>query len=214
MIAHLTPRIYNQFTDVNIELESVYFPDFALTLSGETDLALRKPYPNKCFHVACKRKGSKAINGILLNINKKPEDFTMITTWIMDEIHILTHEVIYTIIDKEFDYITDNPCAWYSTRDGLPSRWGDIVEVPALYQPSMNILFHERDKAREHLVTDTFDEGILIHRKQNFACMTVERERLFANKYLLHSERMPQIDDAFVIASMNMQAKQNHDSPF
>lgn len=214
MIAHLTPRIYNRFADVNIELESVYFPEFALTLYGETDLALRKPYPNKCYQVACKKKGRKAINGILLNTNSIPEDFTMVTTWNMDGLHTLTHEVKYTIIDKEFDYITDNPCAWYSTSNSLPSRWGDIYEVPALYQPSMNVLFNERDIEREHLVTDTFDEGILIHRKQNFVCKTVEHDRLFNNKYLHYSDRMPQIDDAFAVESRNTLVKPNHDSPF
>ncbi|WP_255653935.1 DUF6012 family protein [Arsenophonus apicola] len=70
MLLHLSPRYYLRYSDVQLDLIDVSVPELNLTLKGGVDIVARTPYPNKCYQIACRKKGRKAINGIFIETDK------------------------------------------------------------------------------------------------------------------------------------------------
>ena len=81
MRLHLVPKIFNKYADVTAELVSVEVPEIGLTLVAGIDIVTRRPYPNKAYHVACRKKGRKAITGLFVDVEEHLANFTVSTTW-------------------------------------------------------------------------------------------------------------------------------------
>ena len=64
MLLHLSPTLCNEGQAV--ALVDVHVLPFGLRLVGGVDVVARRPYPNKTYHVACRKVGRKAVRGILL----------------------------------------------------------------------------------------------------------------------------------------------------
>lgn len=71
MLLHLSPRYYLRYSEIQLDLIDVSVPESNLTLKDEVDIAARTPYPNKCYRIACWKKGRKDINGIFIETDKK-----------------------------------------------------------------------------------------------------------------------------------------------
>ena len=71
MLLHIRPRLISTFKHValiDLEIEPI-----GLRLTGGVDLATRRPYRNKRYAVACRKRGQEAVNGILIK-TKTPID--------------------------------------------------------------------------------------------------------------------------------------------
>jgi hypothetical protein len=75
---------------------------FGLYLRGDVDLDTRFPYPNKRIAVACRKKGRKALNGILIQV-PTAVDFEYTARWAVDAQFVSTHRVMHRLLDKELD---------------------------------------------------------------------------------------------------------------
>jgi len=60
MRLHLEPKILNKYADIDAELVSVEVPEVGLKLIGDKEIVTRRPYPNKQYQVACRKKGKKS----------------------------------------------------------------------------------------------------------------------------------------------------------
>lgn len=202
MLIHITPRIYqgpHGFFDV--ELVDVRIDQFGLHLRGGVEVAARKPYPNKQYHVACKKVGQKAICGILLDVGERPKSFVATTRWAVNADRIVVHRVEYVLLDEEFDTATDNMILWHAmsaSLGGWSSRWPklDPDACPANAQPRMDILPPAHSGAkRVGEVADTFGpDGLLAERAEVFRLPTIERERFLSRKV---NDRLPSPEMAF-----------------
>src|SRR5271170_3598664 len=125
MLLHIHPNIFVRDRR-RCELAELEVQPFGLTLRGGVDLATRRPYPNKCLYVACRKNGNagKAINGLLLETRDHVSEFRTVARWIVAAAPVLTHKVNYSIIDKDFAAASDNASLWYASH-GEPweSRW-------------------------------------------------------------------------------------------
>jgi len=194
MLIHLTPKIFNPHAVLNLELVDVNITQFNLSLVGGVDIVARKPYPNKCFSVVCRKIGRKAINGILVKGDDSVRNFSVDTRWCFNAERIIKHTVNYSILDNEFGFVTDEPTAWYKYGN-YKSRWPQEVKTPSKFKPTMTILHLVQDESREGNVRDTFEDGWLVHRLENIGVPSVEKERLFGDKSMI--ERMPCEEHAF-----------------
>ncbi len=195
MLVHLTPRILNRYSDINVELVDITIPDFNLRLIGGIDVVARRPYPNKCHYVACKKKGRKAINGILVKTSGNVRDFSVHTRWCFNAERVVKHTVNYSVLDNEFGCVTEETKAWFKYgqfKDRSPYPFGTSKN----HAPIMEILFQGVDESRKGGAIDTFQDGWLIHRQQCIDVPSVEHERLFSDKSIL--ERMPPEEHLFV----------------
>ncbi len=81
MLLHLVPQIVNRYLDVELELIDVQIPELNVILTGGEDLVVRKPFPNKTYHVACRKVGRKAVHGLYLEVGKQLTKFSVVTRW-------------------------------------------------------------------------------------------------------------------------------------
>ena len=81
MKVHLTPSIYNKYSDVHVELIDLEFPDLNLVLKQGGDVVACTPYPNKRINVVRRKKGRKAINGFFVDIPEDMKTFILKTRW-------------------------------------------------------------------------------------------------------------------------------------
>ncbi|MGD4794982.1 DUF6012 family protein, partial [Xanthomonas citri pv. citri] len=92
MLIHLTPSFFLNYSDVSVSLIDVEIPELGLHLRNERDITVRFPAPNKRLHYVCRKKGRKAVYGILLNTDKHVTDITVITRWAVQG-EVSTHQV-------------------------------------------------------------------------------------------------------------------------
>lgn len=189
MLIHVTPRIYsgknNRYVDVSlVELE---IPEFGLSLRGGEHVVGRKPYPNKFYTVACRKKGRAAVEGLLFEITGRVKDFTVTARWALEAEMVVQHVVKYHVLDEDFDTVTDGMVLWQS-------RWPASARhcTPASYQPRMDVF---SDNGRKGDFHDTVNaSGIVLMRNETFNIPTIEKGRLErTNPY---SERLPTFDSA------------------
>ncbi len=79
MLIHLTPSFFLNYSNISVDLIDVEIPELGLHLQAERDITVRFPSPNKRLHYVCRKKGRKAIHGILLNTDAYVTDITVIT---------------------------------------------------------------------------------------------------------------------------------------
>ncbi|HBP4890417.1 TPA: quorum threshold expression element, QteE [Pseudomonas aeruginosa] len=137
MLIHICPRLLMPVgLAVPCALIDVWVKEFNLLLVGGRDVAACQPYPNKRYHVACRKQGSKAINGLLIDVSGHVPLFTVITRWsIAAEVEaVLRHQVNYVVLDAKLDAVTDYPVLWnrlcFEMGD-FPSRVTDVLKQQA-----------------------------------------------------------------------------------
>lgn len=206
MLLHINPRFYLDILDTDVEVIDLSIPELGITLKSGTDLVVRKPWPNKCYSVVCRKKGQKAIKGIFIETDIPLQEFTVITNWKVSPYwshhHNLKHTVHFKVIDSDYDAVTDDIMMWngfHNTpyRSRLPESHAEWI--PAVDSPRMVFSPQLRNKpaAREHQISDVLSEDgkFLKERVEFYAVPTVERERLAVPFW--GNDRFPSPGDAF-----------------
>lgn len=197
MKVHLTPSIFNKYSNINVELIDLEFPELDLVLKSGVEVVASTPYPNKCITVVRRKKGRKAINGIFIDIPIGMKKFTLNTRWSVDAERILLHTVIYNLIDSDYDFATQDPTMWYSTFDGSQeNRMPCDGIIPCHFTARMEIAFDENETSKQGDYVDCYNDNMLISRIENYPLPTIKESNLFG-KYNPHLERMPSMDDSF-----------------
>src|SRR5690606_18379093 len=104
---HLTPKLLIKLQhDIPCELLDIQCPELGLCLHGGEDVVACRPYPNKGYHVARRKVGRKAVNGVLVHTPEVLSTFTLTTRWTVygdpdqgNPEQVLTHRVHYTVLD-------------------------------------------------------------------------------------------------------------------
>lgn len=199
MLLHLVPRFYaDRVTEPDCALIDVQSPELGLTLRGGIELMARRPFPNKNYLVACRKEGRKAVNGLFVETSGRLREFTVTTRWAAGADTVVTHRVLYVVLDDEFGAVTEDMSLWYaiwSAEGGFASRWPASARgwSPAGAQPCMEL--DGRD--REGHYTDRCDAtGRIIERSEVFQLHTVEPERL-TQPHRPPLVRIPAIETAF-----------------
>lgn len=196
MLIHLTPRFYAQprkaFLIGECRLISLQVCELGVDLKA-SDLVSRKPFPNKHHWVASRNIGRKAVEGILIETADHVQTFTSRARWLVNEEHIVAHEVEYTVLDQEFDSVSDKTMLWYAgTMQGrhYESRWPADVASHGRAQPVLELFPRTGEPASPvHPYTDTLSElGLVKLRQEKLSMPTLQRTRITETDW---SDRMP-----------------------
>lgn len=118
-LIHILPKFlasleFHEF----IRLIDVTIPEFNLKLEMGKELALRKPYPNKHYLVACLSTPRKAQEGFMLSLPECPDSYTVITRWMLADDATISHVVRHKVADPGHDAISDDFTLWYGHPSG------------------------------------------------------------------------------------------------
>ena len=196
MLIHLTPRFYAQpgfaFRISECRLISLQVKELGVELKS-TELVSRKPFPNKNHWVASRKIGRRAVEGILIDTPAHVHTFTSLARWLVNEEHIVEHEIEYTVLDQKFDSVSDKTMLWWGGQmHGIQyeSRWPEGLAAQGRAQPFVE-LFPKKEEPPSlvHPFTDTLtDEGLIKLRQEKLAMPTLQRERITETDW---SDRMP-----------------------
>lgn len=203
MLIHVTPRIYNPYSNIPAQLIDVSIPELGLVLRNGHELALRRPLPNKRFLVACRMTRQKAINGILIRPSSPITSFTVVTRWEVQE-EVVTHHVDYRVLDSDHTFVSDAMLLWYGTGKGLgdfSSRWpaSHYQGIPPVHaQPRMDVVDPARwggERKGVQVQDWAGEDGLIKRREECFYMPTLEIDRLSGS--LAQSHRLPLEAHAF-----------------
>lgn len=203
-LLHLVPRFFGAFASV--ELVDLTIEPLGLKLRGGRDLATRKPYLNKRYAIACRKRGQRAIEGILVSMPALVECLDYTARWSIDAEAVVTHRVRYRLLDRKFDAASDEKMLWHACSAGLggwASRWPDPMnpEHPLLNRPVMvahlSDAEHFKGEGEDPADHQTGRGGLVVERRQECALPTLERGRFVSR---LAGDRMPAPADAWVMA--------------
>lgn len=197
MLIHLTPALHAYRGDYpDCALLDLQSAELGLHLRDGIELTARRPYPNKNYLVACRKKGAKAVNGILVESGPLQE-FTVTTRWAVGKGREVTHNVKYQIVDSDHDAATDYMVLWSAMSKGLGgfrSRELNAGGAPVHSKPRMDL---ERGMRKGEFVDQVDGSGRIIVRSEVFNMPTVERERVLFKCDNSLFDRMPTADMAF-----------------
>src|SRR5262249_5516850 len=137
----------------------------------------------------CRRLGSrKATDGILLIAGRHIDEFHVVARWGVAAELVVTHRIHYKLLDREFDFASDDMMLWNAMSEslggwsrGMPAWVG--TQFPAQGSPLM--VFEDSPGTKKPdgiLLEDVRNErGHIIERKQEFPMPTIERGRLRVN---------------------------------
>ena len=197
MLIHLTPSFFLNYSNISVNLIDVEIPELGLHLHAERDITVRFPSPNKRLHYVCRKKGRKAIHGILLNTDTGVTDITVITRWAVQG-EVSVHRVHMHIVGDD-DAVTDVIHLWsgvFNTpfRDKTPAEARNWI--PASCQPRLTVNAGDRPSAREPAIWRRADPaGIIRQQTEYYTAATVEPERLLSP--MRSNNRLPALEDAF-----------------
>lgn len=177
MLLHLSPTLCNQGRDV--ALVDVYVLPFGLRLVGGVDVVARRPYPNKTYHVACRKVGNKAVRGFLVEAPAPLTRWTVVSRWAVDAERLLTHTVRYQLLDSDFDAASDSMVLWYGTEAEL-GGWSDRIPPCHAGKGTMQVEPRMRVTPPD--------------RCETFRLPTIEPARLVQS---VLDDRLPRLADAF-----------------
>ena len=187
MLIHLVPKLFLKYKN-SVDLVSISVDGSVI---DRDLLVIRKPYPNKCYFVACRKKGKKAISGILVELADKKK-FKVEYTWIVEELGEVKHIVHYDISDSDYDMVSDDITLSYAR---LNDRLKNII--PASGKPYAEIIEPIKSKESAFPFSDTIEKGIVKQRVEYIYLPTIEKERFIERgKYY---GRYPAMDDKFVL---------------
>lgn len=186
MLIHISPRLLVPAGfSLPCELIDIRIKEFDLQLTGGRDAVARQPFPNKRYYVACRKKGRRAINGLLIEVPGHVPVFTVITRWSIGAEVVLRHQVRYVVLDEQFEAVTDYKLLWCE-------RFLPILreqKEPVLVLPFMELM-------RGNIVP--------IERREVFRLMTLKAEQLQPG-YTCVNERLPSRDMAFQVKTEEVQ---------
>lgn len=195
MLIHITPRIYIPHAVKSCEMTSLKIEQLGVYFSGE-QIAVRKPYPNRRFHVACRRNNRRAIQGLLFSVGVAPSEFTVESEWLINGSSCAKHSVKYEILDEEMGAVSDNMLLWYAdSAQKYALRWPQWAQSMSPVEAMPTMEFAAGSLPLRPRRSDVVQAGHLISRKEVFGMHTLEKSRLFDS----NSDRMPNIWDAFHI---------------
>ncbi|EGR0437968.1 hypothetical protein FDE29_13795 [Vibrio parahaemolyticus] len=213
MLLHLVPQIMNRYSNVELELIDVQIPELNVTLTGGKDLVVRKPFPNKSYHVACRKVGRKAVHGLYLEVDKQLTNFSVITrwqakcaNWTDEQEKALIHRVNYTVADTDFDVISDDHTMQYAQFE-FESRWlTDFrIDPPVNTKPRMDLLICEYHKRGENIsLKDEYKDVVMVNRVEDITIPTIEKERLMKRGEL--DDRLPTLEQRFMVDFSEVEA--------
>lgn len=205
MLIHVLPKLYVPLAgaiDLPVRLVDLTVEEMGLVLRGDRDLTIRRPYPNKCYWVGCRKVGQKAIAGLFIESEHFLSNYTVVTRWAVNADMVLTHRVEHVVIDSEFDTVSDLMTLWYGSGGSLGdfgARWPECYagKPPVSVQPRMDVLAPSRGGSkREVELRDVYsDSGVVVRREEWFMVPTIERERLLGRHAEI--ERLPAMEHAF-----------------
>ncbi|EDW6099916.1 hypothetical protein ABM88_002541, partial [Salmonella enterica subsp. enterica serovar Minnesota] len=191
MLIHLTPRYYARYNDVHVDIIDVEIPELKLILKANVDIIMRAPFPNKNYKVVCRKKGRKAINGILIEIDGELKNFTVISRWAVNG-EISRHETYYHVTDNEFDAVTEEDFLWsgffntpYRTRCKEIEVGGTLVKRQSAMVTLIDDL-NSNDGDNYWTYNKVDGEGFVRFRSEYIMLPTVERERITYKVLLKH----------------------------
>ncbi|EAA1730950.1 hypothetical protein F0X33_18800 [Salmonella enterica] len=200
MLIHLTPRYYARYNDVHVDIIDVEIPELKLILKANVDIIMRAPFPNKNYKVVCRKKGRKAINGILIEIDGELKNFTVISRWAVNG-EISRHETYYHVTDNEFDAVTEEDFLWsgffntpYRTRCKEIEVGGTLVKRQSAMVTLIDDL-NSNDGDNYWTYNKVDGEGFVRFRSEYIMLPTVERERIITSFF--GNKRLPSYDDKF-----------------
>lgn len=177
MLLHLSPTLINQGREV--ALVDVHVLPLGLRLIGGVDVAARRPYPNKTYHVVCRKFGRKAVRGFLVVTPAVLTSWTVVTRWALDAETLVAHTVRYELLDSDFHAASDSMLLWYGT-DAELGGWSD--RIPPCHAGKGGMHVEPRMLAAP---PDRFE---------TFRLPTIEPERL---QHCVLDDRLPLLADAF-----------------
>lgn len=214
MLLHLSPRLFlnPRFPEPACTLINYVCEELDLHLTGDEDLMVKRPYPNKSYLIAC-RKGRKAVSGILVDVARKIDEFKAVARWSVDGEHIVSHTVHFKIMDDEFDMCSCSMMLWSAFHDGKklwPKRrpaWTEGRTI-ASSQPRMVLIPNLAEWTGEDesepqttsgIISETFHDGIIVERTEVFQMPTIEKERLLneESRQFFRSIPFPSLDHVF-----------------
>lgn len=173
MLIHIEPKLLEPYVYTKTLLLDISIPEFGLILYGGQDVIARRPYPNKRYLVACRKKGQKAITGFYVKTEERIHEYTVYSRWLIDG-EIYTHVCKHTILDAAHEVVSDD---WTST-----PKINNIMEIC-------------RPICED--ATDRVDiRGIIKVRVQELQHPTIEIRKLF-DPSDTPRRRYPKLEDAF-----------------
>ena len=197
MLIHLTPSYYLKYSNISANLIDVEVPELGLHLRADHDITVRYPSRNKQLHYVCRKKGHKAVYGILLETDRPVTDFTLITRWAVQG-NVSVHRVHMHISD-EAEAATDLIHLWSAfSRTTFDSRIPAAARnwTPASCQPRLTVSASDRPSEREPEIWRRADPGGIVREQTEFFTMAaLEPERLVTEWW--GNDRLPPQEDAF-----------------
>ena len=197
MLIHLTPSYYLKYSNISANLIGVEVPELGLHLRADHDITVRYPSRNKQLHYVCRKKGRKAIYGILLETDRPVTDFTLITRWAVQG-NVSVHRV-HMHISGEGEAAADLIHLWSAfSRTTFDSRIPAAARnwTPASCQPRLTVSASDRPSEREPEIWRRADPGGIVREQTEFFTMAaVEPERLVTEWW--GNDRLPPPEDAF-----------------
>ncbi|MFM4785444.1 DUF6012 family protein [Aeromonas veronii] len=189
MLIHIVPKIIirNPSQQQCWELVDISSEELGISLKGGLDVVARRPYPNKQYLVACRKKGQKAFNGLFIQSQSFKDKFSVVTRWAFLDEQIVTQVTHYEVLDRDHDAVTDCAMSWerrHASLEGFP---------PVAIQPMMD---PERSTLKSD-VTDSVVDGVIVRREIKLPIYTQSAESVL--NALHFQDRCPAISDAFLI---------------
>jgi hypothetical protein len=202
MMLHIVPKLFARPGAAAVAaLIDLTVEPFGLRLRGDVDLDTRFPHPNKRIAVACRKKGRKALNGILIQV-PAAVNFEYTARWAIDAEFVSTHRVMHRLLDKELDAVSDDMSLWFGTyagngHQGWASRlpaWAQDLS-PCQAEPVMEVI---ATNDSQPVPTDLCSgpHNRIYYREQTFDVPTIEMERFYTDT---DESRMPPRESAFVV---------------
>jgi hypothetical protein len=195
MLLHIRPRLFSPFK--NVALIDLEIHPLGMRLRGGVDLITRRPYPNKRYAVACRKKGHKAIDGLLIETAAPLDKLTTTARWAIEAAMTVTHQVHYTLLDHDFDTASDDMMFWYG-RGFESGGWSNRCPAsakgvaPGPRAPMMEVVPPDSGRPATEDILD--GQGRISRRLQTFAMPTIERERVLKPRF---NDRVPPLETAF-----------------
>lgn len=192
MLLHLAPTFCEWASTPT--LIDVRIPELNLILREGRELTTRRPFPNKAFRVACRRMGTKAIVGFLVEAPDSLREFTVLSRWAVDAEYVATHHVEHVILDRQHGCVSQLSLLWHAY-PGASSRWP--AGLPRLFPMEIDPVMEDLScLPRRGICEDTVGaEGLIEFRREALALPTIEAGRLREQHF--YNGRLPSPEHAF-----------------
>ncbi|MGX2950962.1 DUF6012 family protein [Ursidibacter sp. B-7004-1] len=202
MLIHLTPTFINPYQNIKVILKNL------IIIAGEDnfeykipvkDLALKKPYPNKSYYVACKKRENRAFIGLLAHIEEeKPNTFTVYEEWetiTNDDLKYKHfHYIKFNLIDNKHTITSQDFLLWRQYSTDIHKDWIPVSCTPKM-EFDTGIL---RNGTRSNEIEDGYYfNGILKQRTEQYNVPTIPHIELIERGNSLFPNRMPELIDGF-----------------